>query len=228
MEFSITQAADDMLMVDFGNTPQANLRVRAMWETVQAASLPTGIRPIAGMTCLGFSFDDEVIGSFDLMELEDQIKALTEASLKKKPSEGRMIDIPICYDASVAPDLERVSQCCGLSQREVVDRHVSGRYTAELIGFLPGFAYMGGLDSALNVPRLDIPRPKVPPGALGITGRQCALYPTASPGGWNLIGRCPSILFDPDKASPCLIQLGDIVRFFQITLDEFEGQWASR
>jgi KipI family sensor histidine kinase inhibitor len=87
---------------------------------------------------------------------------------------------------------------------------------------------MGGLDSALNVPRLDIPRPKVPPGALGITGKQCALYPTASPGGWNLIGRCPLVLFDPDKASPCLLQLGDVIRFFQITLDEFEDQWASR
>jgi inhibitor of KinA len=228
MEFSITQAADDMLMVDFGNKSQANLRVRAMWEIVQRASLPVGVRPIAGMTCLGFSFDDEVIGSIDLTALKDQIRALTESSLQRRPSAGRTIEIPICYDASIAPDLERVSQHCRLSQREVVDRHVSGRYTAELIGFLPGFTYMGGLDSALNVPRLDIPRPKVPPGALGITGKQCALYPTASPGGWNLIGRCPLVLFDPDKASPCLLQLGDVIRFFQITLDEFEDQWASR
>jgi hypothetical protein len=80
MEFSITQAADDMLMVDFGNKSQANLRVRAMWEIVQRASLPVGVRPIAGMTCLGFSFDDEVIGSIDLTALKDQIRALTESS----------------------------------------------------------------------------------------------------------------------------------------------------
>jgi inhibitor of KinA len=187
-----------------------------------------GVSPVAGMNCLAFMLDPELMESMDLDALALEIEGLAESSLNKSPLDGKTLEIPVCYDAQFAPDLDRVAEHCGLTPKEVIRLHTSGRFTAQLIGFLPGFAYMGGLDAALNVPRLESPRPKVPAGALGITGTQCAIYPTASPGGWNLIGRCPLVLFDTAKESPCLIQLGDTVRFFSISVDEFERLWAAR
>lgn len=228
MNLSVSIVCDDMLMVDFGSHPQANLRVRALWALLQDSPLMPGVSPVAGMNCLAFMLDPELIESMDLDALALEIEGLAESSLNKSPLDGKTLEIPICYDAQFAPDLDRVAEHCGLTPKKVIRLHTSGRFTAQLIGFLPGFAYMGGLDAALNVPRLESPRPKVPTGALGITGAQCAIYPTASPGGWNLIGRCPLVLFDAAKESPCLIQLGDTVRFFSISVDEFERLWAAR
>lgn len=228
MDVSVSIVCDDMLMVDFGNHPQANLRVRALWALLQDSPMMPGVSPVAGMNCLAFMLEPDVTETMDLDALAHEIRGLAESSLKKSPVVGRTLEIPVCYDARFAPDLDRVAKHCGLAAKEVIRLHVSGRYTAQLIGFLPGFAYMGGLAQVLNVPRLDTPRPKVPAGALGITGTQCAIYPTASPGGWNLIGRCPLVLFDTAKESPCLIQLGDTVRFFSISVDEFNRLWSAR
>lgn len=228
MDVNVSIVCDDMLMVDFGSHPQANLRVRALWALLQDSPMKPGVSPVAGMNCLAFMLDTELMESMDLDALALEIQDLAESSLNKSPLAGKTLEIPVCYDAQFAPDLDRVARHCGLASKDVVRLHTSGRYTAQLIGFLPGFAYMGGLNAALNVPRLESPRPKVPTGALGITGTQCAIYPTASPGGWNLIGRCPLVLFNTAKESPCLIQLGDTVRFFSISVDEFDRLWAAR
>ena len=225
---SVSMTADDMLMVDFDACADANDRVRAFWGALQSCALPAGVRPVAGVTCMGFMIEEGAACLDDIEALQEQILSMASASLKDAPPAGRVIEIPVCYDSAMAPDLERVANHCGISPEEVIRRHSSGRYVAQLIGFLPGFAYLGGLDPSLSVPRLSTPRPKVPVGALGITGQQCAMYPTASPGGWNLIGRSPRRLFDPACDPPGLIQLGDQVRFIPITAEEFEKQWQSR
>jgi len=224
----VSMTADDMLMVDFGQYALANDRVRALWGMLQSRPLPVGVRPVAGVTCMGFMLEEGEHGTDDIDALIELILEATRASLDEVPPAGKVIEIPVCYDREVAPDLDRVAEHCRMAVDEVIQRHACGRYVAQLIGFLPGFAYLGGVDPALAVPRLSTPRPKVPAGALGITGGQCAMYPTASPGGWNLIGRSPRRLFDPAQDPPCMIQLGDEVRFIPISLEEFERQWASR
>lgn len=223
----ISMAADDMLMVDFGDHPKANDQVRSFWQALQLEPLGDQVKPIAGMHCMGFMLSDSITDA-DLESLTEKIMALAQSSLSAKPASGRVVEIPVCYDSSMAPDLEALAKHCGISTEEVIRRHSSGRYVAQLIGFLPGFAYLGGLDPSLAMPRLSTPRAKVPAGALGIAGSQCAIYPTASPGGWNLIGRSPMPLFDPHHDQPCAIQLGDEIRFVPISTKEFERQWASR
>lgn len=225
---SVSLTADDMITVDFGSHEKANAQVRTFWQHLQLNPLPGYLHPVAGMNCLSFFIDQENLGAPDLEAMMQQIKGVATHSLGLAPKKGRTLEIPICYDISMAPDLERLAEHCGISVKEVVRRHSSGKYIAQLIGFLPGFVYLGGLDPKLATPRLASPRAKVTAGSLGIAGAQCAVYPTSSPGGWNLIGRSPLRLFDPKKDVPTTIQLGDEIRFLPISIDEFERQWASR
>ncbi|MBX9268950.1 5-oxoprolinase subunit PxpB [Chromobacterium violaceum] len=127
--------------------------------------------------------------------------------------DGRVVDIPVSYGGRHGPDLEAVARHCGLTPDEVVSRHAAGRYTVFFLGFQPGFAYLGGLDPALSAPRRATPRQKVPAGSVAIGGSQTGIYPTASPGGWQIIGRSDAALFDPSRQPPCPLRPGDIVRF---------------
>jgi KipI family sensor histidine kinase inhibitor len=128
---------------------------------------------------------------------------------------GRLIEIPVQYGGEHGPDLTVVASHCGLSEAKVVQRHCCVDYTVFFIGFQPGFAYLGDLDTKLATPRRAEPRLSVPAGSVGIGGAQTGIYPLATPGGWQLIGRTPSRLFDPMAASPTLLQPGDRVRFVE-------------
>lgn len=127
--------------------------------------------------------------------------------------EPRDIDIPVVYGGEQGPDLAHVAQHSGMTPQQVVECHVAGRYLVYFIGFQPGFAYLGGLDERLHTPRRAEPRLQVPAGSVGIGGRQTGIYPLATPGGWQLIGRTPLALFNPRAATPTLLQPGDRVRF---------------
>ncbi|MBB5191004.1 KipI family sensor histidine kinase inhibitor [Silvimonas terrae] len=122
-------------------------------------------------------------------------------------------DVPVVYGGKAGPDLIRVAEHAGLTPKQVVERHAAGQYIVYCIGFLPGFPYLGGLDPQLATPRLDKPRLKVPAGAVGIGGAQTGIYPSASPGGWNLIGHTDLRLFDPAMIPPALLAPGDTLRF---------------
>jgi len=126
---------------------------------------------------------------------------------------GREIEIPVEYGGDAGPDLQAVAAHTGLQADEVVARHAAGEYVVFFVGFQPGFAYLGGLDAALHVPRRAAPRLEVPAGSVGIGGAQTGIYPAASPGGWQLIGRTPSVLFDAARQPPTLLLPGDRVRF---------------
>lgn len=127
--------------------------------------------------------------------------------------EGRLVEIPVVYGGQDGPDLEVVARHTGLSAKEVVKRHSGGQYVVYFIGFMPGFAYMGGLDPQLATPRHAEPRVSIPAGSVGIGGEQTGIYPLASPGGWQLLGRTALPLFDPTQAPPTLLRPGDRVRF---------------
>ncbi|MHB1651327.1 MAG: 5-oxoprolinase subunit PxpB [Desulfitobacteriaceae bacterium] len=138
-----------------------------------------------------------------------------------KLSESRLVKIPVCYGGEFGPDLQELADYHGLAVEEVIRLHSQPAYLVYMIGFMPGFAYMGGLEPCLATPRLASPRTLVPKGSVGIAGQQTGLYPLDSPGGWRLIGRTPLSLFDALSDPPTLLQSGDHVRFVAIDKEEY-------
>ena len=144
-------------------------------------------------------------------EVAAKVLAVCErATTSATPDTIREHEIPITYDGA---DLAQVSASTGISIDEVVARHSGGRYTVDLLGFVPGFAYLSELDAALQLPRRPQPRPRVPAGSVAIAGAQTAVYPLDTPGGWHIIGRTDRVMFDPSRDPPALLRAGDIVRF---------------
>jgi inhibitor of KinA len=136
-------------------------------------------------------------------------------------SPGRIIEIPVWYDASVAPDLAELAQSKSLSVEHVIQIHSAPEYLVYMLGFKPGFPFLGGLDERLWTPRLDVPRLEVAAGSVGIGGQQTGIYPVKSPGGWRIIGRTPIKIFRLKRPQPFLIQPGDRVKFSPIGRDKF-------
>ena len=134
----------------------------------------------------------------------------------------RVVEIPVCYGGELGPDLDDVARMHGLSPDDVVRLHSEPEYLVYMIGFMPGFAYLGGLPERIATPRRKTPRTAVPAGTVGIGGRQTGVYPLVSPGGWNLIGRTPVKIFDIARAEPTLLATGDRVRFRPMTPAEFD------
>jgi inhibitor of KinA len=137
---------------------------------------------------------------------------------------SRVVEIPVCYGGKFGPDLEDVAAHTGLSTEEVIEIHVNQDYLVYMIGFAPGFPYLGGMSERISVPRRSSPRTLIEPGAVGIGGMQTGVYPFATPGGWQLIGKTPIKLFRPDHATPSLLKAGDIVRFRSISPKQYE-EW---
>jgi KipI family sensor histidine kinase inhibitor len=135
----------------------------------------------------------------------------------------RQVEIPVCYGGALGPDLAEVASLCAMSEAEVIARHTAPSYRIYMIGFSPGFAYLGGLDAAIAAPRRSTPRLKVPAGSVGIAGMQTGIYPVATPGGWQIIGRTPKRLFLPAQESPCLLSPGDSLRFVSIDAEAFQA-----
>ncbi len=153
---------------------------------------------------------------------------LTDILARLRPAEagasGTLHELSTWYDPQVGPDLQRVADLSDLSVESVIEAHSSREYRVFALGFAPGFAFMGLLDEALNCPRLDTPRQKVPAGSVAIAGQQTAAYPVVTPGGWNLIGRTPTRLFNRNREGFSLLRVGDRVRFVAVNQEEFEAQ----
>lgn len=128
----------------------------------------------------------------------------------------RVVDVPVRYGGADGPDLDDVARLTGLTPRDVVRRHVEKTYHVFMLGFLPGFPYLGPLDPAIHVPRRATPRTRVPAGSVGLAGAQTGIYPRESPGGWQIIGRTTTPLFDASSAEPSLVAPGDRVRFVPV------------
>ncbi|MEP1469437.1 MAG: 5-oxoprolinase subunit PxpB [Halieaceae bacterium] len=157
----------------------------------------------------------------DHLSVAHRVREAVAQSDTVSASEGRAVALPVYYDAEVGEDLPGIAQRAGLSTDEVIALHSGADYRVYAIGFAPGFAYLGQVDERIAAPRLATPRQKVPRGAVAIADRQTAVYPAVSPGGWNLIGRCPVRMFDPDADPTMPVSVGDIVRFTPIGRDEY-------
>ena len=151
-----------------------------------------------------------------------QVGKLIDSSVIDNERKPRLVRIPVCYDLSLAPDLVSLAEEHCMDTEEVVKLHTGKTYRVFMIGFLPGFAYMGSVDERIITPRKTNPRTMVPAGSVGIAGEQTGIYPFDSPGGWQLIGQTPSQMFSADQEEPCLLQPGDEVQFYSIRLIEFE------
>ena len=218
MNLRIESAAIDSLMVRlFDQIDEANMP----WLMAAAAKL----RQAFGVQLI------DLVPSYTTLLLHYDLHALSEASaialiqrslhnLQPLANEtGTLHAIPVWYHQSVGPELTSIAQRAGLSPEQVIEQHCSRDYPVFTLGFAPGFAYMGLVDEALASARLATPRQRVPKGSVGIAERQTAIYPLTSPGGWNLIGRCPLTLFSAERGS--LLQPGDRVRFVSIDHAEF-------
>ncbi|MDR7295356.1 KipI family sensor histidine kinase inhibitor [Pelomonas aquatica] len=181
-----------------------------IWQLAAGLAKVAGVQElIPGMNNLTLVFDPL---RTEAAALEQAVQALW-AKPPRRRQLGRVVEIPVRYGGEAGPDLADVAAHCGMTADEVVRRHTAADYVVYFIGFQPGFAYLGGLDEALHTPRRSEPRVAVPAGSVGIGGAQTGIYPLATPGGWQLIGRTALALFDPLAEPPTLLAPGDRVRF---------------
>ena len=160
----------------------------------------------------------------DPFRVRQQLRAALSKLDAVDASAGNLVSLPVYYSLESGPDLEVIAERGGISVEDVIAIHQQQEYRVYAIGFAPGFAYLGEVDERIATPRLATPRQKVPRGAVAIADRQTAVYPAVSPGGWNLVGLCPTRMFDPAADPSMPVQVGDRIRFSAIDRDEFLAQ----
>lgn len=157
----------------------------------------------------------------DHLSVSHRVRGALQSLQTESIEDGRTVVLPVYYAPESGEDLEALAESAGLTIEEVIALHSSSEYRVYAIGFAPGFAYLGEVDERIAAPRLATPRQKVPRGAVAIADRQTAVYPATSPGGWNLIGRCPTRMFDPDASPTMPVNVGDRVRFEAISREQY-------
>ncbi len=213
-------AGDRGFLVEYGGRidPSINEKVRAMSLALERKRPEGVIEVIPTYRSLLLVYDCDHTGPAALKQLLEA----TERELNDiRIPPPKVVEIPVCYGGEFGPDIEHVAEIHDLSVEEVVRIHSEPEYQIYMVGFTPGFPFLGGLSEALHTPRLKTPRTKVPRGSVGIANEQTGVYPIASPGGWQLIGRTPLKLFDPQREHPILYQAGDLLRFRPISASEY-------
>ncbi|MFC3674801.1 5-oxoprolinase subunit PxpB [Ferrovibrio xuzhouensis] len=221
----IRSFGDTGFSVEFGEgiDRQVNAMVMALHAALAEAALPGVVETIPSFRALLVAYDPLIASRAGL---EAQVRAMLP-DLKAQSRAGQLWQLPVCYAPEVAPDLLDVAGRCKLAPEEVAARHAGGRYFVYMLGFMPGLAYMGGLDAALQLPRRKEPRLKVPQGSVAIAESMTTIYPWESPGGWHLIGRTPLKLFDAARDEPILLGAGDEMTCQAISLAEYEAMLAA-
>jgi len=219
------------ILVEFGQgiNPDIHHKVTALSEYLNRHSFPGMIEYVASFASVTVFYDPlQVRNNTDA---KDQPAYKTVISLLKEiiakldystETKSRVVQIPVCYGGQFGPDLEYVAEHNNLTVDEVIEIHSGGQYLVYMIGFAPGFPYLGGMSEKIAAPRRQSPRTAIPAGSVGIAGMQTGVYPITTPGGWQLIGRTPLELFRPNDNPPSLLQAGDIVQFYPISHEEYE------
>lgn len=213
-------AGECALVVEFGDSVsrEANAKAVALAGALRDLS-PAGVgEAVPSYRSVLVHYDPLRVGREALIL---RLQALLAEGLADRPVEPRRREIPTAYGGELGPDLASVAELVGLPEAEVVRLHAEQVYTVYMIGFLPGFPYLGLVPERIAVPRLEAPRLKVPAGSVAITGRQTGVYPVESPGGWRVIGRTPAPLFNPRRDPPTYLGPGDQVRFVPISAERF-------
>ena len=226
--YRIFPLGDTAITIDFGNTihETINHEVIARFNQLLKEPLPGMIEAVPAYSSLTIYYDVPVVKKFAGNHIT--ASAWMHQQLEQKLAEPavydeqqqREIKIPVCYENGFAPDIQLLANTKNIAVDEVIAIHTSGTYPVYMIGFLPGFPYLGGVDERIAMPRKAKPQ-NVMAGSIGIAGQQTGIYPLNSPGGWQIIGRTPLQLFEVNKKEPTLLKMGDRVKFYAITSKEF-------
>lgn len=232
----LSPLGDAAVVVQLGTTidEQTHRRVTAFADALEREPILGLIEIVPAFTTVTVFYDPfqvllSQMGRVDLKERSpyeivcSQLREIAnelQESVSQKPT---TVEIPVCYGGEFGPDLSFVAKHNGLSEEEVIQIHSRGEYLVYMIGFAPGFPYLGGMSAKIAAPRRTSPRLKIPLGTVGIAGMQTGVYPIETPGGWQLIGRTPTKLFRPDANPPSLLQAGNLVRFTPISRADFDA-----
>jgi len=227
-DYQLFPLGDAAIVVQLGQTidQEIHKRISAYMAYLAAHTFPGFSELVPAYTSITIYYDPWVVsekGQIDPYQKVVEIlqQRLAEVPANTKSTTSEIMEIPVCYGGEFGPDLEIVADHTKLPPEKVITLHASGNYKVYMIGFAPGFPYLGGLPTKLTAPRKQTPRTTIPAGSVGIAGRQTGIYPIETPGGWQLIGRTPLMLFDPEREKPSLLQAGDTVKFIPISEEEF-------
>ena len=221
MKPTISPVGDCAISIDFGQVidPKINRQIRQIIEQIKGLQLDGIIELVPTYCALLVQYDAMVYSYSDICRILEP--TLQESVTDSANELVTIIEIPTVYGGEFGPDLGFVASYNHLSEAEVVSIHSGTDYLVYMLGFIPGFTYLGGMDPRIATPRLSSPRTLIPAGSVGIAGEQTGTYPSDSPGGWQIIGRTPVTMYDMSKEQAALLQAGDYVRYVSIDENEF-------
>lgn len=214
-------SGDSVFLVRFGNeiSEEINRELRAYFLMLEKEDIPGIIECIPSYTDLMVLYDPVKI---KYKELLSRLKNVGKNCNKVEIPETKTVEIPVLYGSEFGEDMKAVVSHTGLSEKELLEYHIQNEYLVYMLGFTPGFCYLGGMNSKIATPRKEVPSQKILAGSVGIAGEQTGIYPIDSPGGWQIIGRTPLRLFDPNRKPEFLIQAGDYLKFYPISKEEYD------
>lgn len=223
----ISALGDAAVVVTFGEVidPNTHAHVTAFAEQIETSPPLAMVEHVPAFTTVTVTYDPLVL---TYQEFTRALRTVLDEVTTDGAAEhaGKLVEIPVSYGGELGPDLESVAEHNAMTPEEVVEIHAGAVYAVYMIGFAPGFPYLGGMSPRIATPRLDSPRAAVPAGSVGIAGTQTGVYPIETPGGWQLIGRTPVRLFRPDAHEPSHLRAGDRVRFVPIDRARYQALLA--
>lgn len=228
--YQLLNVGENCIFVKFGQeiSPVIHKKVKRLSEYLEQNPFPGYIEFVATYTGTAVNYDPWVVkrklakkGETSFAAVGRLLEAYVQKSELMPETAPNVVEIPVCYGGEYGPDLAYVAEYCHLTEEEVVKIHSSGEYLCYMIGFCPGFPFLGGMDPRIATPRRQTPRLAIPACSIGIAGQQTGGYPISTPGGWQIIGRSAIEMFDASAESPTLLKAGDIVHFRSITPEEY-------
>ena len=216
-------SGDSALVIEFGNeiSVDINKKIRKMMDDIKKENIDGIVELVPTYCSLLINYD---VLKIDYNTLVEKLKTFLNNNLETAEGEEvTLIEIPTLYNDEVGPDLSYVAEHNKISKEEVIKIHTGTDYLVYMLGFMPGFTYLGGMSEKIATPRLESPRLQIYPGSVGIAGKQTGMYPSMSPGGWRIIGRTPLKLYNPDSDTPVYISSGDYVRYVSISEEEYNN-----
>jgi inhibitor of KinA len=220
MSIEIVPLGDSAIRISFGNEidVSAHYQINQFLQNFRRQKIAGVIECVPAYTSIGIFYDPAKIR---YSKLEKMVYCILESATGLKPISPIVYNIPVYYGGKTGPDLQYVAKYNNLSEKEVIHLHSNKEYLVHMIGFVPGFPYLGGLNKRISSPRLERPRAKIAAGSVGIGGDQTGIYPAEVPSGWRIIGITPLTLFDIEDDKPSLLSAGNYVSFFPVEHEEF-------